>query len=77
MKAHLFSAQWGGALVAQLETGERIEDSDPDKLAEQLRLAGVTAEELTVTRWTVDLEQAPATGHVIAIKSALHKACQS
>jgi len=77
MKAHLFSTKWGGALVAQLETGERIETGDPVKLAEQLRLAGVTVEDLTVTRWTDDLEQAPATGHVIAIKSALHKARQS
>lgn len=77
MKAHLFSDQWGGTLIAQIETGERIEASDPVKLAEQLRLAGVTAEELTVTRWTDNLEHAPATGHVIAIKSALHKASQS
>jgi len=73
MKAHLSTTKSGDALVAQFETGERIEDSDPLKLAEQLRLAGVTADELTVTRWTDNLEQAPATGHVIVIKAVLHK----
>lgn len=52
MKAHLALGH-AGALIAQLETGERILASNAHKMAEQLRLAGVTAESLTVVEWQV------------------------
>jgi len=69
MKAHL-SLNAGG-LIAQLETGERIVAVDARKLAEQLRLAGVTADSLTVTNWKTDLDHAPTSGQIISVKAAL------
>jgi hypothetical protein len=72
MKAHLSLSEHGN-LVAVLETGERILAADSQKMAEQLRLAGVTAESLTVADWKADPDHAPMSGQIVAIKSALHK----
>lgn len=69
MKAHL-SLNVGG-LVAQLESGERIVAGNSLKMAEQLRLAGVTADSLTVTDWKTDPDHAPTSGQIIAVKAAL------
>lgn len=70
MKAHL-SVTDNDELFAQLETGERILTNDTHKLAEQLRLAGVTPESLTVTCWKTDPDHAPTSGQIIAVKAAL------
>lgn len=70
MKAHL-SLGDKGELIAQLETGERIVAVDARKLAEQLRLAGVTADSLTVIDWKTDPYHAPMNGQIIAVKVAL------
>ena len=70
MKAHLALNNNGG-LIAKLETGEHIVAVDARKLAEQLRLAGVTAESLTVTDWKTDPDHAPTSGTIIAVKTAL------
>lgn len=56
MKAHLTLFE-NGNLIAKFETGERILCSDAHKMAEQLRLAGVTADELNATNWKTDTEQ--------------------
>ncbi len=56
MKAHLTLSE-NGNLIAKLETGERILCSEAHKMAEQLRLAGVTADELNATNWKADTEQ--------------------
>lgn len=56
MKAHLTLSE-NGNLIAKLETGERILCSDAHKMAEQLRLAGVTADELNATNCKTDTEQ--------------------
>ncbi|MDP1872047.1 MAG: hypothetical protein Q8K61_10540 [Gallionella sp.] len=71
MDAHLSLTAWDGNLVAVLESGERIESDDAYNLAEKLRLAGVTAESLTVTDWKTDLDHAPSSGEIITIKFAL------
>jgi len=71
MKAHLTLSE-NGNLIAKLETGERILCSDAHKMAEQLRLAGVTADELNVTNWKTDPDHAALSGQVIAVKAALH-----
>jgi len=73
MKAHL-SITDNDELFAQLETGERILTNDTRKLAEQLHLAGVTPESLTVTCWKTDPDHAPTSGQIIAIKAALREA---
>jgi hypothetical protein len=70
MKAHLSLGNSGG-LIVQLETGEHIVAVDARKLAGQLRLAGVTAESLTVTDWKTDPDHAPTSGTIIAVKAAL------
>lgn len=70
MKAHLSLGDNGG-LIAQLETGERIVAVNAHKMAEQLRLAGVTADSLTVIDWKTDPDHAPMSGQIIAIKAAL------
>lgn len=69
MKAHL-SLNAGG-LIAQLEIGGRIVAGNAHKMAEQLRLAGVTADSLTATDWKTDPDHAPTSGQIIAIKAAL------
>lgn len=56
MKAHLTLSE-NGNLIAKLETGERILCSDALKMAEQLRLASVTADKLDATNWKTDTEQ--------------------
>lgn len=71
--AHLSLTQWDGNLVAVLESGERIESDDAENLAEQLWLAGVTADSLTVTNWKTDPDHAPASGQIIAIKFSMRK----
>lgn len=70
MKAHLTLSE-NGILIAKLETGERILCSDARKMAEQLRLAGVTTDELTATDWKTDPEHAPMSGQIVTIKAAL------
>lgn len=69
MKAHL-SLNAGG-LIAQLEIGGRIVAGNAHKMAEQLRLAGVTADSLTATDWKTDPDHAPTSGQIIAVKAAL------
>lgn len=69
MKAHL-SLNAGG-LVAQLESGERIVAGNSLKMAEQLLLAGVTADSLTTTDWRTNPDHAPTSGQIIAVKAAL------
>lgn len=69
MQAHL-SLNAGG-LIAQLEIGGRIVAGNAHKMAEQLRLAGVTADSLTVTDWKTDPDHAPTSGQIIAVKAAL------
>lgn len=71
MKAHLTLGEHGG-LIAQLETGERIVANSINMVV-QLHLAGVTAESLTVSDWKTDLDHAPMSGQIIAIKAALRK----
>lgn len=75
MDAHLSLTAWDGNLVAVLESGQRIESECDDayNLAEQLWLAGVTADTLTVTNWKTDPDHAPASGHIIAIKFTLRR----
>lgn len=58
MKAHLTLSE-NDILIAKLETGERILCSLTRKMTEQLRLAGVTADELTSTNWKTDPDHAP------------------
>lgn len=71
MKAHLSISGWLGDLYADLETGERIVENNPAKLAEQLRAAGVTANSLTVTDFKTAPDHAPTTGQIIAMKALL------
>lgn len=70
MKVHL-SLGDNGNLIALLDNGERILAADSQKMAEQLRLAGVTADSITVTDWKTDPNHAPASGTIIAVKAAL------
>lgn len=71
MKAHLALGNVGG-LIAQLETGEHIVAGNAHTMAEQLRLAGVTADSITATDWKTDPDHAPTSGQIIAVKAALH-----
>jgi len=70
MKAHL-SLGDNGNLVAKLENGERLIAANSQKMAEQLRLAGVATDSLTVTDWKTDPDHAPMSGQIIAVKAAL------
>lgn len=69
MKAHLSGDN--GGLIAKLETSDRIVAGNAHNMAEQLRLAGVTADSLTVTDWKADPDHAPTSGQIIAVKAAL------
>ena len=72
MKA-ILSLSDQGSLIAQLETGEHIVAGDSFKLAEQLRLAGVAADDLSVADWKTDPDHAPMSGQIVAIKAALRR----
>ena len=72
MKAHL-SLGDNGNLVAKLENGERLIAANSQKMAEQLRLAGVATDSLTVTDWKTDPDHAPMSGQIIAVKAALRR----
>ncbi len=72
MKA-LLSLSEQGHMVALLETGKRIVARDSREMVEQLRLAGVSADELTVTDWKIDYDHAPLSGQIVAIKAALRR----
>lgn len=71
VKAHLSLSGWNGHLIAELESGVQLVADTSEKMAEQLTLAGVTAENLTVTSWKEDIDHAPSSGASIAIKFAL------
>lgn len=73
VKAHLSLSGWDGHLIAELESGVQLVGDTSEKMAEQLILAGVTAENLTVTSWKDDMDHAPASGTISAIKAALTK----
>lgn len=68
MKAHLAFTDTAG-LVAIVETGGRIVAKDSRKMAEQLPLACVTAENLSVADWKDDPDRAPMSGRIVAIKA--------
>lgn len=70
MKAHL-SLGDNGNLIALLESGDRILVANACKMADQLQLAGVTADSLTVADWKTDPDHAPLSGQIIAVKAAL------
>lgn len=70
-KAHLSISAWDGHLIAELESGVQLIADTSEQMAEQLILAGVTAEDLTVTDWKEDIDHAPLTGTIIAIYFAL------
>ena len=72
MKAHL-SLGDNGNLIALLDNGKRILANDARKMAEQLRLAGVTADSLTVADWKTDTDHSPMSGQIIAVKAALRR----
>lgn len=71
MKAHLSIDH--EELIANLENGDRLVADTSADMAEQLIIAGVTADELTATAWEVDIEHAPMVGQLVAIKFALRK----
>ena len=73
VKAHLSLSGWNGHLIAELDSGVQLVATTSEKMAEQLILARVTAENLTVTSWKDDMDHAPASGTIIAIKEALTK----
>jgi hypothetical protein len=58
VRAHLAFTDTAG-LVAIVETGGRIVAKDSRKMAEQLRLACVTAENFSVADWKDDPDRAP------------------
>jgi hypothetical protein len=64
MKAHLTLGEHG-VLVAQLETGERILAKNSEKMSQQLHLAGVTTESLTVADWKTNSDHAPMSGLIM------------
>lgn len=70
MKAHLSTDDLGGNLVAKLESGDYLISEDAATLAEQLWLAGVTADSLTVTAWKTNLHHGPISEQIVAIKYA-------
>lgn len=72
-KAHLSLSGWNGHLVAELETGAKLTATTCENMAEQLIRAGVTSENLTVTSWKDDMDHAPSSTEIIAIKFALRK----
>jgi hypothetical protein len=71
VKAHLSLSGWNGHLIAELESGIQLVATTSEQMAKQLTLAGVTVEELTVTNWKEDMDHAPSSGAIVAIKSAL------
>jgi len=73
MKAYLALGNAGG-LFAQLETGGRIVAGNAHTMAEQLRIAGVTADSLTAIDWKTDPDHAPTSGQIIAVIAALREA---
>lgn len=71
MKAHLTADN--EKLIATLEEGACLIADSSLGMVEQLIAANVTADELTVTDWNVDIDHAPTSGQIIAIKYALMK----
>lgn len=72
VKAHLSLSGWNGHLIADLETGVKLTAGSGEDMAEQLILAGIFLENLTVTSWKDDVDHAPSGSEIIAIKSALN-----
>ena len=70
-KAHLSLSGWNRHLIAELESGIQLVAATSEEMAEQLIQAGVTAENLSVTSWKDDMDHAPPSGAIIAIKLAL------
>jgi hypothetical protein len=60
-------------LIAELDSGVQLVADTSEKMAEQLILAGVAADELTATSWKEDRDHALASGTIMAVKFALTK----